>query len=98
MGKAAQVLLFARVAGEHKMQVTELLLQPEQTYIFGAVALAVVTLFYLFQVAQGWVGVALAHGEGAVGKIQQHAAALQVVARDGVGGVAFGGMRQHQYT
>lgn len=69
MGVAAQVLLLARVAGEHEMQVAELLLQPEQTDILGAVAFAVVTLFYLFQVAQGWVGVALAHGEGAVGKI-----------------------------
>jgi len=54
-------------------------------------------LFYLLKVAQARVALAFADSEGAVGKVHEHFAALQVVAGDGPGGVALGRMCQHQY-
>lgn len=39
---------------------------------------------------------ALTHGEGAVGKVHEHFAALEVVGGDGVGGVAFWGVGEYE--
>ena len=58
--------------------------------LFGA------ALFDLFEVAGAGLGLAFANGEGAVAKVDEHFAALQVVFGDGFYRVAFGGMRQHQ--
>ena len=54
-------------------------------------------LLDLLEVAQAGYGMALADGKGAVGKVEEHFAALQVVTANGFCGVALGGMRQHQY-
>jgi len=40
-------------------------------------------LFYLFEVAGAGPGLAFADGEGAIGKVDKHFAALQVVLGDG---------------
>lgn len=44
------------------------------------------------------VGVALADGEGAIGKVHEHFAAVEVVLGNGVGGVAFWGVGEYQYA
>ena len=44
------------------------------------------------------VGVALADGEGAIGKVHEHFAAVEVVLGNGVGGVAFRGVGEYQYA
>jgi len=94
---AEQVRVFGAVAFEPEVQKGTGLLDAAQAYVCGAVALAAVALFYLFEVAQAGIGGAFADGEGAVGKVDEQFAAVQVVGADGLGGVApFGGMRQYQ--
>ncbi len=49
------------------------------------------------EVADAGLGLAFADGEGAVGKVEEHFAALQVVTGNGVGGVALGCVGEHEY-
>jgi len=101
---AEQVRVFGAEAFKLKVQKGAGLLDAAQAYIIGAVALAGVALFDLFEVAQAAICVTLrpskcafADGEGAVGKVDEQFAAVQVVGADGLGRVApFGGMRQYQ--
>lgn len=89
--------MFGAVALELEVQKGAGLLDAAQAYVGGAMALGGVALFDLFEVAQAGFGGAFADGEGAVGKVDEEFAAVQVVGADGLGGVApFGGMRQYQ--
>jgi len=89
--------VFGAVAFELEVQKGAGLLDVAQAYVVGAVALAGVALFDLFEVAKPGVCGTLADGEGAVGKVDEQLAAVQVVRADGLRGVApFGGMRQYQ--
>ena len=89
--------MFGTVAFELEVQKGTGLLDAAQACVIVAVALASVALFYLFEVAKIGVGGAFANGEGAVGKVDEQLAAVQIVGADGLCGVApFGGMCQYQ--
>lgn len=70
----------------------------EKAYVVSAVIAAAVALLYLLDVAQVRVLVAMADGKGAVGKVDEHFAALQVVYSNGVVEGALGRMRQHEHA
>ncbi len=95
---ATEVVALRGVAEEFVVEVAELLLQSEEAYVVGAVHFGSAALFYLLQVAMVGVGVALADGEGAIGKVHEHFAAVEVVLGNGVGGVAFWGVGEYQYA
>ena len=66
-------------------------------HIVVAVDLCGAALFYLFDVAEMVVGAAFADGEGAVGKVDEEFAAVEVVGREGCAGVAaFGCVGEHE--
>lgn len=91
-----QVFGLGALAFEPEFEEIGGLYDAAEANIIGAVLLAGAALFDLFEVAQALARLALAESEGAVGKVEEHFAALQVVAGEGLCGVAFGGMGQHQ--
>jgi len=55
-----------------------------KAYVIVAVNLPAAALFYLLQVTQAVIRIAYADGKGAVGKVHEQLAAVQVVGREGL--------------
>jgi len=55
-----------------------------KAYVIIAVNLLAAALFYLLQVTQAVIRMAYANGKGAVGKVHEQLAAVQVVGREGL--------------
>jgi len=90
------MVLFAARAHEPEPEETIVLMQPAQAHMVVAVGLADAALFDLLEITKSLLPGAAADGESAVGKIDQHFAALQIVDGDGFERIALGRMRQHQ--
>ena len=88
---------FVVVALDCKMEEVAGFLDGAEEDVLGAVVLFGTALLDLFEVAGAGQGLAFAYGEGAIGKVDEHFAALQMVLGNGLRGVAFWGVGQHQY-
>ena len=75
--------MFAAVSHETELEKIAGLLDSAKAYIVVAIYLGGVALFDLFEVTQAMPGAACADGEGAVGKVDEEFASMQVVGRDG---------------
>ena len=74
---------FGAVAHKAVLQKIAGLVDAAKAYVVLAIYLRGVALLDLFEVTQPVVGAACADGEGAVGKVDEEFAAVQVVGRDG---------------
>ena len=93
-----EVVRLVVVTLEVEAQEVVILFDAVEGYVGGAVIGTVAALLYLLNVAQGGVLLALADGEGAVGKVDDHFTALQIVHGDRLIGVALGRVGQHQHA
>ncbi len=96
VGVVQQVAGLGFATANVKMQEIVRLYHAAKANAIGTVYQRTAALLYLFKVAQAFIGLALANGKGAVCKVDEHFAALQVITANGPGGIALGCMRQHQ--
>lgn len=96
-GSGHEVVGLAGVTRELELEEIVRFDDVAQAYIWGAVGLGAAALLNLFEVALARCMLAFADGKGAVGKVDEHLAALQVVARKRLCRIAFRGVGQHQY-
>ena len=90
-----QVCLFVIVPFKREPEETLLFDDTEKADMGVTIVAAGIALLDLLNVALASIQVALANGKSAVGKVDEHFAALQVVHCNWVKGVPFWGMRQH---
>jgi len=94
---AADMVALRGESLEFVAQKIKVVFEADEGNVVFAVFFLVIALFYLLEVTHTGLAVALANGEGAVGKINEHFAALQVVHCEWFVRVALGCVRQHQY-
>ena len=93
----AQVRGFGTVAHKAELQEVAGLVDAAEAYVVLAVYLCGVALLDLLEVTGAFLGAAGTDGEGAVGKVDEEFAAVEVVGRDGRARVAaFWDMGQHE--
>lgn len=98
VGGAQEMVVLVAMADEIEFQKIVVLEDAAEANVVFAVFAHATALFDLFEVVQAGFGMAFADGEGAVGKVDEHFAALQVVDGEGFAGVAFGRVCEHEHA
>jgi len=92
------VVVFAAVTCKYKLKEAFAALEMAEANVVGAVGFGGAALLDLLEVAQAGLGVAFAHGDGGIAKVEQHFAAMQVVTPQGQLRVSLGRVGKHQYA
>ena len=93
----AKVIAFVTEIGKLELQTVTGLGDVTEDYVFFAKYLGAAALLDLFYITLFLIGSAGTDGEGTVGKVDEHFAAVQVVGRERSRGVSLGRVGQHQY-
>ena len=95
---AKEMVVLVAVSDEIELEEIVVLEDAAEANVGVAVFAHAAALLDLFEVMQARFGMAFADGEGAVGKVDEHFAALQIVDGEGFAGVAFGRVREHEHA
>jgi len=94
---AAQVIALVSVTLKLISQEIEFLLEADKADVCFSIFFFLVALFNLLQVTALRPGMAFTYGKCAVGKIDEHFAALQIVHRNWFAGITLRRVGQHEH-